>query len=391
MTGPPYPSRRAAIAPFMAMDVLREASALESAGRRIIHMELGEPGAPTPRAVRVAAGAALRAGRIGYGEALGAPELRARIAVHYQERYGLEVSPDSVVVTTGSSGGFTLALLAAFDPGARIAVTTPGYPAYANILSALGLSAVALPLGPETGFTPTADMLAAAHRRQPLAGALLMSPANPTGAIIPETELAAICAFCDAAGIVFISDEIYHGLEYGPRAQTALRFTPHAIAVNSFSKYFAMTGWRLGWLIAPPTLVRPMERLQQSLAICAPTLSQKAAVAAFDASEELGTILAAYARSRQRLLARLPEIGLNVFAPPDGAFYFYIDVSAFTDDTTNFCRRLLHEAGVATTPGADFDPARGGRWLRLSYAGAETEVAEGVERLAAWLNGTRPG
>lgn len=391
MTSPPPPSRRAAVAPFMAMDVLREASALERAGRRIVHMELGEPGAPVPREVRVAAEAALRAGRIGYGEALGAPELRVRIALHYRERYGVEVGPDQIVVTTGSSGGFTLALLAAFDPGARIAVTAPGYPAYVNILSALGLAAVPLPLGPETGFRPTAAMLAAAHRRQPLAGALLMSPANPTGTVIPEAELEAICAFCDDAGVVFVSDEIYHGLEYGPRAQTALRFSPHPIVVNSFSKYFAMTGWRLGWVVAPPTLVRPMERLQQSLAICAPTLSQKAAIAAFDAGEELETIRAAYARSRKRLLARLPEIGLNAFAPPDGAFYFYVDVSALTDDASSFCRRLLHEAGVATTPGADFDPARGDHWLRLSYAGPEAEVAEGVARLAAWLNGTRPG
>lgn len=391
MTNPPLPSRRAAVAPFMAMDVLRDASALERAGRHIVHMELGEPGVPAPAQVRAAAQAALRAGRIGYGEALGAPELRARIARYYGERYGLDASPDRVVVTTGSSGGFTLALLAAFDPGARIAVTAPGYPAYANILAALGLTAVSLPLGPETGFAPTAAMLAAAHRRQPLAGALLMSPANPTGAVIPETELAAICAFCEAEGIVFISDEIYHGLEYGPRAQTALRFSPHAIVVNSLSKYFAMTGWRLGWLIAPPTLVPPMERLQQSLAICPPTLSQKAALAAFDARDELEDIRAGYARSRAMLLARLPSLGLDAFAPPDGAFYFYIDISAFTDDSTDFCRRLLHEAGVATTPGRDFDPARGGQWLRLSYAGPGTEVAEGVERLAGWLGRTPPG
>lgn len=391
MTNPPPPSRRAAVAPFMAMDVLRDASALERAGRQIVHMELGEPGVPAPKRVRAAAAAALRAGRIGYSEALGAPELRARIARHYGESYGVDANPDCVVVTTGSSGGFTLALLAAFDPGARIAVTAPGYPAYANILAAMGLTAVPLALGPETGFAPTAAMLAAAHRRQPLAGALLMSPANPTGAVIPEAELAAICAFCDEEGIVFISDEIYHGLEYGPRAQTALRFSPNAIVVNSFSKYFAMTGWRLGWLVAPPTLVLSMERLQQSLAICAPTLSQKAALAAFDARDELEDIRAGYARSRMMLLARLPEIGLDAFAPPDGAFYFYVDVSAFTDDSTVFCRRLLREAGVATTPGRDFDPARGGQWLRLSYAGAGTEVAEGVARIAAWLGRTPPG
>jgi aspartate/methionine/tyrosine aminotransferase len=385
MNLPLSPSRRSSVAPFMAMDVLRDALALERAGRRVIHLELGEPGVPTPRRAREAAMESLHAGSIGYGEALGDAALRARIALHYGERYGADVTPDRVIVTTGSSGGFQLAFLAAFDPGARIAVTAPGYPAYANILCALGLEPVLLDVGEETRFAPTAAMLEAAHRASRLHGALFMSPANPTGAMIAGQELARICAFCDDAGIVLVSDEIYHGLEYEMRAETALRFSQRSLVINSFSKYYAMTGWRLGWLIAPPELMRPLERLQQSLAICVPTLSQRAALAAFDAGDELETNRAAYARNRALLLDRLPKLGLDNFAPPDGAFYIYADISRFTDDSIGFCRRMLHEAGVATTPGLDFDPRRGGKTLRISYAGPEAGVREGVARLEAWL------
>lgn len=380
------PSNRSHVAPFMAMDVLREAKALERTGRRIIHMELGEPGAPAPQAVRDAAAAALRAGAVGYGEAMGDAVLREKIAAHYAARYGVDVAQERVIVTTGSSGGFLLAFLTAFDAGARIAVTAPGYPAYASILSALGLDAVALDVGAETRFAPTAAMLEAAHRDRKLDGALLMSPANPTGAMIDAQELARMCAFCDDAGIVLVSDEIYHGLEYAAPAQTALRFSRNAIVVNSFSKYYAMTGWRLGWLVAPPELMRPLERLQQSLAICAPTLAQQAARAAFDATEELEGYKAGYARNRALLLERLPQMGLGDFAPPDGAFYIYADIAQLADDSMAFCKRMLHEAGVATTPGLDFDPRRGRKTLRISYAGSEADVAEGVERLAAWLS-----
>lgn len=385
MTNPPHPSRRSAVAPFLAMDVLRQSTELERAGRRIVHMELGEPGAPVPQLVRAAAEAALRDGRIGYGEALGDIALRQRIAAHYHARYDIPIAPDRVIVTTGSSGGFLLALTAAFDPGARIAVTAPGYPAYANILAALGLEAVALPVGHETRFAPTAAGLAAAHRQKPVQGALFMSPANPTGAMIAADELGRICAFCDDAGITFISDEIYHGLEYEAPAQTALRFTSNAIIVNSFSKYYAMTGWRLGWLVAPRTLMRPLERLQQSLAICAPTISQKAALAAFDATRELDANRAVYAGNRALMMERLPIMGLDDFAPPDGAFYIYADVSRFSGDSLDFCRRMLLEAGVAATPGVDFDPEGGARQVRFSYAGAAADVAEGVERLGNWL------
>ncbi|MBG0795274.1 pyridoxal phosphate-dependent aminotransferase [Methylocystis sp. H62] len=385
MNVPLPPSRRSHIAPFMAMDVLRDAKALERAGRSIIHLELGEPGVPAPRRVREAAAESLAHGSIGYGEALGDAPLRDRIARHYRERYGVEVAPDRVIATTGSSGGFLLTFLAAFDPGARIAVTAPGYPAYANILSALGLEPVLLDVGQETRFAPTAAMLEATHRDRKLHGALFMSPANPTGAMIAGDELARICAFCDEAEIVFVSDEIYHGLEYEMRAETALRFSQRALVINSFSKYYAMTGWRLGWLVAPAELMRPLERLQQSLAICAPTLSQRAALAAFDAGDELEANRAAYARNRALLLDRLPKLGLDNFAPPDGAFYIYADISRFTEDSIGFCRRMLHEAGVATTPGLDFDPRRGAKTLRLSYAGPEADVREGLARLEAWL------
>jgi aspartate/methionine/tyrosine aminotransferase len=382
----PKPSRRAGVAPFMAMDVLRQARRLEQTGRQIIHMELGEPGAPAPLLVREAAAAALRDGRLGYGEAMGDAVLRERIARHYAEHYGVEVASDRVMVTTGSSGAFLLAFLAGFDAGEHIGVVQPGYPAYANILEALGLSLAPIEVGAQTRFAPTVELIEAAHRRERLDGLLLMSPANPTGAMIAPAELEKICAFCEDAGVVLVSDEIYHRLEYEGRAETALRFSRGAIVVNSFSKYYAMTGWRLGWAIAPASLARPMERLQQSLAICAPRLSQRAALAAFDAGEELESIKRGYARSRSLLLRQLPRIGLPLFAPPDGAFYIYADVSHLTTDSTRFCSDLLEEIGVAVTPGVDFDRARGGSTLRISYAGSPEDVALGVERLSAWLS-----
>jgi aspartate/methionine/tyrosine aminotransferase len=379
------PSRRSAVAPFIAMDVLRETRVLEREGRRIVHMELGEPGAPAPLAVREAAARALGEGVIGYAEALGRPELRARIARHYAETYNVELSPERVVVTTGSSGAFLLAFLAGFEAGARIALTAPGYPAYANILAALGLEPVFIEIGRETRFAPTAEKLAAAHREKRIDGALLASPANPTGTMIPRDEFAKICAFCEEAGILLVSDEIYHGLSYDQPCETALAHSRSVIVVNSFSKYYAMTGWRLGWLVAPESFVRPIERLQQSLAISAPTLSQIAALAAFDATAELEALKAGYARSRALLLERLPKLGFTDFAPPDGAFYIYADISRFTADSAAFCERMLKEAGVATTPGVDFDRARGRRALRFSFAGAESEVRLGLDRLAAWL------
>ncbi|HXY59618.1 MAG TPA: aminotransferase class I/II-fold pyridoxal phosphate-dependent enzyme [Methylocystis sp.] len=381
----PNASRRAAVAPFMAMDVLRDAKRLEAEGRRIVHMELGEPGAPAPRLVREAAAAALQSGALGYGEAAGDLALRRRIARHYADYYGVALAPERVLVTTGSSGAFVLAFLSVFDAGACIGLANPGYPAYPNILHALGLDFSALDIGEETGFTLTAAAVEAAHRQRRLDGLLIMSPANPTGSIIAPDELRKICAFCEDAGVALISDEIYHRLEYGPRAETALAFSENAVVVSSFSKYYAMTGWRLGWAIAPERLLRATERLQQSLSICAPTISQQAALKAFDATEELEAIKEGYARNRALLLESLPRLGLAKFAPPDGAFYIYADVSHLTQDSATFCARLLHEAGVAATPGVDFDRTRGKGTLRLSYAGPEAEVALGLERISAWV------
>ena len=379
------PSRRSAVAAFLALDVLGAAGALERAGRDIVHLELGEPGAPSPRPVLEAARAALDLGRIAYTESLGRPSLRARIAAHYQETHGVAVDPSRVVVTTGSSAGFILAFLALFDVGARVAVAAPGYPAYLNIFHALGLESVSLETGPETGYVVTAKMIEEAHARAPLKGVLLMSPSNPSGVMMSEAQLKAVCETCDRLGIRFISDEIYHGLTYERPAATALAFSSNVVVVNSFSKYFCMTGWRIGWLVLPENIVRPVERLQQSLSISVPYLSQVGAEAAFDAVEELELVKAGYARNRALLLNELPGMGLGDFHPVDGAFYVYVDVSRFTNDSGDFCRRLLHEGGVAATPGLDFDRARGHHTMRLSFAGSESAVREGVTRIGRWL------
>ncbi|MBM3609085.1 MAG: aminotransferase class I/II-fold pyridoxal phosphate-dependent enzyme [Alphaproteobacteria bacterium] len=378
-------SRRSAVAPFLAMDVFKEAARLSAGGHSIIRMEAGEPGAPAPLRVREAAMRALQDGRIGYTQTLGIPLLREAIAQHYRDTYGVSVEPARIAVTTGSSGGFALAFLALFDAGARVAIAAPGYPAYRNILDALGIETVALATRAADRFIVTAAMIEEAHRMRPLDGVLLMSPANPTGTMMRDEELAAICATCERLGIRFISDEIYHGLTYAWPAQTALAFSQQAIVVNSFSKYYCMTGWRIGWLVLPEQIVRPVERLAQSLAISAPTLSQIAACEAFAARDELEAVKADYVKSRAMLLEELPRMGLRDFHPVDGAFYVYVNVSRFTNDSMDFCKRLLSEAGVATTPGADFDREQGAHAMRLSFAGASTDVGEGISRLARWL------
>ena len=387
-TFPPLtPARRSAVAPFMAMDVLREAGHLEAQGRSIMHLEVGEPGAPPPRAVRVAAISALQGGRIGYTDALGRASLRARIARHYGETYSLDIAPSRIVVTTGSSGGFISSFLAVFDVGDRVAVAAPGYPAYLNILEALGCIPVPLETRAEDRWVVTSDMIEAAHREKPLKGALLMSPANPSGVMMTSETLREICETCDRLGVAFISDEIYHGLTYDQPAETALRYSNNAIVVNSFSKYYCMTGWRVGWLVLPENLVRTAERLQQSLAISVPFLSQVAAEAAFDAREELEAVKAGYARNRALLMQALPDMGITDFHPPDGAFYIYADVGRFTNDSLDFSKRMLEEAGVAATTGRDFDRARGNRTMRFSYAGSEADIAEAVARMGKWLGG----
>ena len=381
------PASRSAVEPFLAMDVLREAGQLEAQGRTIMHLEVGEPGAPPPRAAREAAIAALQGGRGGYTEALGLASLRARIARHYGETYNLDVAPSRVSVTTGSSGGFISSFLALFDTGDRVAVAAPGYPAYVNILEALGCVCAPIETTAATRFVVTADMIEAEHRRAPLKGVLLMSPANPSGVMMDADVLREICETCDRLGIAFISDEIYHGLTYDRPAETALRFSQGAIVVNSFSKYYCMTGWRVGWLVLPEELVRTVERLQQSLAISVPYLSQLAAEAAFESRAELEAVKAGYARNRAALMEALPKIGIADFQPPDGAFYIYADIGCFTDDSLDFCKRMLEQAGVAATPGVDFDRARGHRTMRLSYAGSEADIAEAVRRMERWMGG----
>ena len=379
------PARRAAIAPFIAMDVMREANLLEKAGRSIIHMEVGEPSAAPPPLVREAAIAALGGQKVGYTDALGLFSLRQRIARHYRDTYGVAVEAERIAVTTGSSGGFVMAFLALFDVGARVAVSAPGYPAYRNIFAALGIETVELRTDASTRFAVTAEMIAAAHRQKPVDGLLLMSPANPTGAMLGDLQLREVTELCDRLGIPFISDEIYHGLTYERPAQTALAFSQRALVVNSFSKYYCMTGWRIGWLVLPPEMVRPVERLQQSMAISPPTLSQIAAEAAFDSRDELEKIKEGYARNRAILLNGLPKLGFSDLAPADGAFYVYLDISRWTEDSTQFCHELLHQAGVAATPGLDFDPTQGNRALRLSYAGAEADMVEALRRIGDWL------
>lgn len=377
-------SRRSQIASFIAMDVMREAKDLGRAGKTIIHLEVGEPGAPSPRPVREAAMRALEAGRIAYTEALGMPALREAIAGHYKARYGLTVPASRVVVTTGSSGGFILTFLAILDHGGRIGIPSPGYPAYRNILSALGIEVVEIPTGAETGFVLSAAAIRATHAQTPLSAVLIMSPANPTGVLTPASEVKAIAETCRELGLWLVSDEIYHGLTYDGEEASALAYSDDAIIVNSFSKYFCMTGWRIGWLIVPERLIRPMECLQQNLAISVPYLSQVAATAAFDATEELEAIKAGYGRNRAILREALPAIGLKPL-PMDGAFYAYCDIGRFSNDSMAFSKKALHEAGLAITPGLDFDRSEGNRFVRLSYAGSEADIIEGVKRLKGWL------
>jgi aspartate/methionine/tyrosine aminotransferase len=382
----PAVSRRSDVSPFIVMDVMSEAAAIERAGGDVTHMEVGQPGHPAPRAARDAAAAALESGRVPYTEALGIRPLRERIAAHYREWYGVEVSADRIVVTTGSSGGFTLAFLAMFEAGQNVAISRPGYPAYRNILKALGLNPVEIETGPATRFALSPETVAAAHSGTPLAGVLAMSPANPTGVVMTPEALRDLAVWCRDNGLWFISDEIYHGLTYGDaKAETALKFSDDAVVINSFSKYFCMTGWRVGWMVAPERLIRPIERLQQNFSISVPYLSQVAALAAFHGQDEMENVRQQYARNRDILMAGLPRIGLGRFMPVDGAFYIYVDVSALTNDSMAFCKRAIREAGVAITPGLDFDPEEGKRFVRLSFAGTEQDMRDALAKLEAWL------
>jgi aspartate/methionine/tyrosine aminotransferase len=351
-----------------------------------VHLEVGQPSTPAPRKVLEAAKLALDQQLIGYTLALGVPELRARIARHYREFYGADVPAERIVVTTGSSGGFLLSFLTAFAPGDRVALASPSYPCYRNILGALGIEPVIVPMEADTKYQPNVAALEQVQREmgEHLDGLIIASPSNPVGAIVPEAQLRALAAYCGQHGIRFISDEIYHGITYGSEAKTVAAIDPNAVVVNSFSKYFSMTGWRLGWLVVPEDLLQPIERLAQNLFISPPTLSQYAAIAAFDAHDECRANVRRYAANRELLLNDLPGAGFDRLVATDGAFYVYADVARLTNDSVDFCRRMLLETGVAATPGVDFDGQRGHATMRFSFAGSTGQMAEAVKRLKAW-------
>lgn len=366
------------------MDVMRAASALEQTGRSIIHMEVGQPGTPAPKTALEAVRQALEGDNLGYTLALGIDPLRDRISRHYRETYGLTVPRERIVVTSGSSGAFILAFLMLFDAGARVALPSPGYPCYRHILTALDCCPTMLETGPETRWMPTVETLAAVHGTKPLDGLLIASPANPTGTLIEPERLETLIRFTEREGIWFVSDEIYHGLTYERPATTALAYSDEAIVINSFSKYFSMTGWRIGWMVVPERLVRTVERLKQNLFISAAAASQTAALAAFDGREELEENRSTYAENRTVLLAALGAMGITRIAPADGAFYIYADISHIAQNSSEFARQMLDEIGIAATPGLDFDETHGHKFIRFAYSRSTSEIREAAERLKAW-------
>jgi aspartate/methionine/tyrosine aminotransferase len=373
--------------PFMVMDVIAAANARQAElapdAPHIIRMEVGQPGTGAPAGAVAAAQAALRSGHsLGYTEAFGLRSLRERIEAHINDWYGLDIPVARIAVTVGASGAFPLAFLAAFDPGDRVAMAAPFYPPYVNILTALGITPVIVEATAETRFQPSVAMLEALDPRPD--GLIVASPCNPAGTMLHPGELAAIAAWCDANGVRLISDEIYHGLTYDSPIATAAAFSPHAVVVNSFSKYFSMTGWRIGWLVLPEDLVRPVECLAQNLFISAPHIAQVAAEAAFDCHPELRANVERYRRSRDHLLRALPEAGFTRLSPAEGAFYLFADIADRSNDSVAFCARMLAEVGIAVTPGVDFDRTRGNRFLRFSYCGPEADIVAAAERLKAW-------
>jgi len=375
-------SARSDIAPFLVMDVVETARAAEAAGRRIVHMEVGQPGTPAPSGARQALARAMEEGPLGYTTSLGLPALRERIARLYAERHGLSIDPARVIVTAGASGAFILAFSAFFDAGDRVATGLPGYPSYRQILTAMSLIPEGLPTGADTRFQPAPEMLL-----DGLSGVIVASPGNPSGTMLAKGELAALVARAREIGATFISDEIYHGLDFGRPSVSALEVSDEVVVVNSFSKYFSMTGWRVGWMVVPEGAVRAVERLAQNMFICAPHASQVAALAAFDCAGELEANRAVYATNRALMLEGLPKAGFDRIAPPDGAFYVYADVGHLTGDSVAFAADILERAGVAVTPGVDFDPDRGRGTLRFSYAAATAEIEEGLARLSAFMGG----
>lgn len=374
-------STRSQVDPFIVMDVMQAASAAEAEGRHIIHMEVGQPGTGAPSGATAALNRAMEGGALGYTVALGLPALRKRIAQMYGDWYNVDLDPNRVVITSGSSGGFILAFTALFDTGDKVGIGAPGYPSYRQILRALALDPVDLPTSPDNRYQPVPADFAGMD----LKGLLVASPANPTGTMLDHPAMKALIDATQGQGASFISDEIYHGIEYEKKAVTALEITDDAYVINSFSKYFSMTGWRVGWMVVPEDHVRVVERIAQNMFICAPHASQVAALAAMDCDDELQVNMDVYRANRSLMIGGLRAAGFTRFAPPDGAFYVYADVSDITDDSRALARDILDKAGVAVTPGLDFDPLRGHQTLRFSYARSTQDIAEGIARLKAYM------
>ena len=381
----PAISKRSKIDPFIVMDVMAKANARQRKGEDIIHMEVGQPSTPAPLLAIEAAKVAACEHVLGYTEALGLPELRQRIAEYYLETYNVEISAERVVITTGSSAGFVLAFLATLDVGERVGITCPGYPCYRYILKSLGNDIAYIETNSNSLWKPQLKEIIELHDKNPLSALLIASPANPTGTMLPNTQLADLIKLCENNSITFISDEIYHGLTYERDAMTALKYSPSAIVINSFSKYFSMTGWRIGWMVVPDELVRVVERLQQNLFISPPTISQFAALASFESKKELESIRENYAKNRAVLLEELTLTGFQSIAPADGAFYLYADISKFSADSKDFAEKMLDQIGVAITPGLDFDEGYGHHYVRFCYSCKHCEIIDAVHRIKRWL------
>lgn len=376
-------SARSGISPFYVMEVMKSAAERAERLGDVLHLEVGQPSTPAPRLALEAAAAALESDRLGYTDATGLPSLRRRIAGLYADRYGLEIDPGRVVVTVGASGGFTLAVLACFDVGDRVAMTEPGYAAYRNILEAFGVEVVPIPVGSDSGFNLSIEQLEAAGA---LAGVVVASPSNPTGTVISDGEMRRLASFCSTAGIRLISDEIYHGITFGVTEVCALDYDDEALVVQSFSKYQSMTGWRVGWMVVPDALVDPVERLAQNLFISAPAISQHAALGSLEASDELERHVARYRTNRDLVISGLAAMDVHRVAPPDGAFYVWADIGDLGLDSAELCRRWLDDIGVAVTPGIDFDRAAGGRFVRFSYSESTADVEAAFARLRSWVS-----
>jgi aspartate/methionine/tyrosine aminotransferase len=376
-------SRRGKIPPFIVMDVLRAANQRQAEGKDVLHLELGQPATGAPAGVIKAAHEMLEKDPLGYTEAFGMMHVRKRISEYYNKLNDIYIEPDRIIITTGSSGGFVLAFMAAFEVGDRVAISDPGYPGCRNILLGLGIEPVLVKTNAETKFQPTPALLDELDGT--IDGLIVASPSNPTGTMLEQAELKALSDYCYERKVRLISDEIYHGITYGQSGVTALQFDSNSIVINSFSKYFSMTGWRVGWMVVPSDLQRSVECLAQNFFISAPTLSQFGAGAAFDCIDELDKNVARYATNRKILLKELPKAGFDRLAPVNGAFYVYADVSSFTNDSENFCRRMLQETGVATTPGTDFDEARGNAFIRFSFSGATEDISEAADRIKRWV------